>query len=528
MDFTTSYNGSSKKSDQKPYYQKTGLVYTGSNNYKVKTETVNVVPQAITTAQVFVSGPDQGRNDYVAQLPAFQAPMLANDNAFNSQNQLIQSSFSAETKRNASHQDVGQQPSYQVPPPGNQEQVAPHPGPQAPVSRDDKERNSDKSHGYSSAVSEPRTFLDMDSGKTVQESNGPAARIAAANNTSVLTGKPAFNPNKSNPYKDYQSNYQPMQPAKYQKVDVSVSNVMKNSAMATAPNVFGNQPNYHQVQSAKQQQFQGYHQQNSYQAVASVALGDPAVQHASADNGGQYGNGRPDNQNIPPRSGIPGGNAQFDYQNGMKPTVSYPSLPGQFGQGNNLMQPNLAYPAYNHGGQPQMPPHHGHANTGGRYNGHYGSQQPNNYHHYHQNQQNAQQQHVGHGHGHQQNQYGRDPASSFRYASNYAREAYAQGQRRREEAAQERRRAAAANRAAQRERDAEKEQASPNKKRKQRITLTDQQRNFLESFYNQCKYPLSDQTESLSYNTGLTFKELKTWFKNRRSKDRREGRLIRR
>ena len=199
MDFTTSYNGSSKKSDQKAYYQKTGLVYTGSNNYKVKTETVNVVPQAITTAQVFVSGPDQGRNDYVAQLPAFQAPMLANDNAFNSQNQVIASS--AETKRNAAHQDVGQQPGYQVPPPGNQMQVAPHPGPQGPVSRDD---NSDKSHGYSSAVSEPRTFLDMDSGKTVQESNGPAARIAAANNTSVLTGKPAFDPNKSDPNKDYQ------------------------------------------------------------------------------------------------------------------------------------------------------------------------------------------------------------------------------------------------------------------------------------------------------------------------------------
>jgi len=489
MDFTTSFDGSSDKSQQKPaHHQKSGLIYTGSYSYKAKTETVNVVPQAIPTA--FAAGPDQGMNQQ--HFSGYQAT-----------------------------------PPVPAPKPTNQMQVASvQSNAQRPVSADNAEQKY-QSGGYSSAASEPRVFFDMDTKKYVQESDADAARIGAANNTGLSGSKTAFDSIKSN----YQQNYQPMQPAKPQ-VNVDVSSMTKNSAMATAPNVYGNQPNYHQVQPAKQQQMQGYnHQQNGSQGVAP---GDPTVQHVAAHNRGQY---QYDNQNIPPHSAISSGNRPLpDYQNGMKPTLPYPSLPGQFGQGNNLMQPNLPLPGYNRGGQTQMPPQHGHANTGGRYGGHYGSQQPNNYHHYHRNQQNAQQQQAGHGlggnqqmqTGYQQNQYGRDPASSFRFASNYAREAYAQEQRHREEAAQERRRAAAANRAAQRERDAEKEQASPNKKRKQRITLTDQQRNFLESFYNQCKYPLSDQTESLSYNTGLTFKELKTWFKNRRSKDRREGRLIRR
>jgi len=70
---------------------------------------------------------------------------------------------------------------------------------------------------------------------------------------------------------------------------------------------------------------------------------------------------------------------------------------------------------------------------------------------------------------------------------------------------------------------------SPKKQRKQRITLSEYQRSALENFYHRTtKYPLSDQVEDLSRFTGMTFRELKTWFKNRRSKGRNEGEIIRR
>ena len=63
MDSKFSFNGSGDKSHQKEAHrQKSNLIYTGSYSYKAKTETVNVVPQAIPTAQVFAPGPDQGMN----------------------------------------------------------------------------------------------------------------------------------------------------------------------------------------------------------------------------------------------------------------------------------------------------------------------------------------------------------------------------------------------------------------------------------------------------------------------------------
>ena len=193
------------------------------------------------------------------------------------------------------------------------------------------------------------------------------------------------------------------------------------------------------MQPTKQQQMQGHNQQSGSEGGTPIAPGD---QQAAAHNRNQYqfGNGRPGHQNIPPQSAIPRDNrpynAQFGYQNGMngiRPSLPYPALPGQFGHGNNFMQTNLPYPAHNHGGHPQIPPQHDQANRGGRYDG---PQQPQ-YHHLTYNQQNARQQPIGHGHGgnqlhqtrHQQgyhNQY-QDPASSFQYASNYAREAYSQG-----------------------------------------------------------------------------------------------------